>query len=87
MKKPVEFQILSSTIKVKNNCEMSEHGEYCHDTLTIRIRKDAHEATFWHEVTHCILDHLGYEDLSKNEQFVDQFGQCLRQLEKTLKKR
>jgi predicted SprT family Zn-dependent metalloprotease len=38
---------------------------------------------FWHEVVHAILDNIGKEDLSNDEQFVDQVGQLVHQVLKT----
>ena len=39
--------------------------------------------TFWHEVTHAILDNIGSEDLSEDEKLVDLMGQCIHQVLRT----
>lgn len=36
--------------------------------------------TFWHEVTHMILDSMGYVDLSSDEKFVSSFGSMLNEV-------
>ena len=49
------------------------------------ILKSRQEQTFFHELTHCILDQMGEEKLYHNEKFVDLFSQCLHQILKTAK--
>ena len=48
-----------------------------------KIPKDSIEQTLYHEVTHAILDELGYHKLSKDEKFVQGFSLLLHQFEKT----
>ena len=87
-KKPQQFDIMSRTIKIiydNNLLDVGQHGSYDHDTGKMYIDPKAHYSTFWHEAVHCILDHLGYEEESKNEQFVEQLGQCICQILQTLK--
>lgn len=50
------------------------------------LRNDlAIEQTIYHEVVHAILDTLGYDDISNDETFVQQFSLLLHQFEKTKK--
>lgn len=39
--------------------------------------RDECEATFWHELTHAILDGMGEEALFYNEEFVEKFSRLL----------
>jgi len=49
------------------------------------IPQDSQERTFYHELTHAILDELGYRELSNDEKFVDSFSSLLYQFEVTKK--
>jgi hypothetical protein len=49
------------------------------------IPDDSKERTFYHELTHAILDELGFKELTTNEQFVDAFSALLYQFEITKK--
>lgn len=83
------FKLFNRTIKVKYVSKSNfneDHGQYKHDEGVIYIEEGSHDSVFWHEVSHCILDTLNYNDLSENEQFVDLVGQCLSQLMETLKR-
>lgn len=40
---------------------------------------DSKRQTFYHEVTHCILDTMGEDELSKNEKFVNAFSSFLNE--------
>lgn len=93
---PREFQLGSHTINVimvekiegENSGESHEFenkmliantsNEYKIDTIVKR-------AIFYHELVHMILDKLGYEELSKDEPFVQSFGLMLQQFEETKK--
>lgn len=41
--------------------------------------------TFWHEVTHGVLDDLGYHLLNRNEKFVKRFSQGLNNVIRSAK--
>ena len=55
----------------------------------IRLNKDMHEAikeeTLCHEIVHGILVHIGYDELSNDEQFVSAFSNALNQSFKIIK--
>ena len=53
--------------------------------LRKNLKKELKEHTFLHEATHAILESLGYDKLSGNEQFVDSFSNALYQVLKTAK--
>lgn len=53
--------------------------------LDTNLKTSYGQVVLWHEITHAILDTLGYPELSKNEEFVDTFAQGLYQVLKTLK--
>lgn len=42
-----------------------------------RVSESRMEATFWHELTHAILDRMGRNDLNENEGFVNTFSAFL----------
>jgi hypothetical protein len=45
------------------------------------IPENSMERTFYHELTHAILDEIGFKSMSDNEQFVDTFSAMLYQFE------
>lgn len=49
----------------------------------IERQTESIENTLYHEVTHAILDTLGYHELSGDEKFIQQFATLLHQFEKT----
>lgn len=49
------------------------------------MTEERKEQTFYHELTHAILDAIGEDDLNCNEQFVDAFSNVLYQAIKTMK--
>ena len=89
---PKRFECMGSTIRV---VEVEFHdsaeciGHYSPDDRMIGIQKglppEIRRQTFMHELLHCILDHLNYEELNKDEQFVDTVAMLLYQYEKTQK--
>lgn len=91
MKIPSEFQCMGMTIDVQmGDLEQVEaHGTYQHSKNLITIDKSqsaqGKESTFFHELVHCILETLGYDEQSKDERFVEQFAQCLYQFHKSKK--
>ena len=85
---PKSFQIMGHTIKVivTNKLDSDRVGEYDAKECTIRVRpqpKSMQDQTYFHELVHCILTHLSYDDQNSDEQFVDTFSQCLYQVLKT----
>lgn len=57
----------------------------------IKQSPSSKENTYWHEVTHCILDTMGRSDLSKDETFVCSFAgfltECYHSMEEDWKKK
>jgi hypothetical protein len=96
---PKRFNILNHTFKVKIvdqivNDNESRLGECCKDLCSIDVATHINddqlpdsvmEHTFFHEVTHVILDMMGEEKLSSDEKFVDVFSGLLHQVIKTSK--
>lgn len=94
MKIPKTFEILGHRVTVRWDSEITEdsHGKWNAGRSVIRLQSPSDdwtramaEHTFCHELTHCILDLIGEEKLSKNEKFVDLFGGTLAQVLKTMK--
>lgn len=63
---------LGRALLSRNLIELQTPGKHC-DASNCR-------QTFWHEVSHFFTYYLGYDDLTENEQFVDQLGQSLNQI-------
>lgn len=95
---PKSFEIFGQTITVVfvDNLarERDVDGEAHHRLNEIRIQKNTNgnfrtdeqiDETFWHEVTHVILEKLQYHKLNNDEQFVGRFGSALQQVIKTSK--
>ena len=86
---PKKFQCMGFTVPVKvgrmkdSTADGHYHGREPRIVISDGATKQVQEQTFWHEYVHCALTVLGYEEMNSNEQFVDQFAQCLYQLEKT----
>lgn len=53
--------------------------------LSNQCKKDYKEMTFFHELVHMILHHMGESDMCGNEKFVDGFSTLLYQAIKTMK--
>lgn len=66
--------------KFNADCHM---GQICYKDLEIRINADMHpnqkEETICHEMVHGILVHLGYNDLSNDEQLVQGLANAINQ--------
>ena len=43
----------------------------------IPLKLSALHETFWHELTHCILESMGQHELNDNEAFVEEFSHRL----------
>lgn len=92
---PKQFQLFGHTISVveytgplKDHCEFDGLWDMKNKKITLVKDKTSQgykEAVYLHEVVHCILDHIGKEDLSKDEDFVDTFAQALHQILTTSK--
>lgn len=95
MKIPSSFEIFGHKIRIEEVEELLT-DEDCFGSWNINknliklqttsnINKTTQEATLCHEIVHCILEHIGEDKLSKNEKFVDLFGQALYQVLNTTK--
>lgn len=95
---PVSFELFGSKWIVIFDDDYLEnkscYGESSYDERIIRLQKksrgkersiDGISQTFYHELTHAILDSMKEHDLSSNEKFVDLFGALLHQSIKTLR--
>ena len=92
LKIPKEFTIFNEKYKVRQLKKVDADdswGEHDFSTNTIKIKKDLEdsqkERTFLHEVMHCVLEQLSYNELSGDEKFVDQVATALHQVLKTMK--
>lgn len=79
---------MGHTIKVTITDDIDDGsvGHFNPKTKEIRVRPQPttlQEQTYYHELVHCILGHLSYDDLDADEKFVDRFAQCLHQILKT----
>jgi len=89
VKIPTKFECMGMTVTVEVGGlkHSNEHGTYDSEKQLIAIdanqTKQNRHATFWHEFVHCALSTLAYEELNKDEEFVERMAQCLYQLEKT----
>jgi len=89
---PKQFQIFGETYKVKQVIKVDKQdsfGEFNPNTNIIKLKKslqqDQKEATFYHELIHCLTYSLGYEKLYEDEVFTDTMGKALHQIIKTIK--
>lgn len=86
---PRKFECMGFTVEVdvRKMSDKSADGKFYPTDYRIDVSSELTEQrqqqTFWHEFMHCALNILGYEKIDANEQFVDQMGQLLYQLEKT----
>ena len=89
---PKTFKIFSDKYTVKHYKKIDKEdsmGEHDYMKKTIKIKRDMpleeKERTYYHELFHCLLEQLGYGDLSDNETFVDNMSSALYQVLKTSK--
>lgn len=89
---PKEFELFGEKHKVsklKKIDKQGSEGEWDPNTNKIKLLsslpEDRLEQRYYHELVHCILDHLGYTKLSEDETFVDTFAKGLHQVNKTSK--
>lgn len=71
-------------VEIEDGFDMECHmGMIQYKDLIIKINKDmpdiAKEETLCHEIIHGILIHLGYQDMSNDEQFVQALGNAIFQ--------
>lgn len=93
MQIPKTFQIYGLTFKVtqpwKLDAKDSHWGSCSIASKSIKVKrglnKEQKEITFLHEVVHAILDVNEYEELSKDEKFVERFSKALQQVLSTSK--
>lgn len=87
---PNKINIIDSEFKVKFVDDfLSDTGNFGTASMykeqiilsnpTESITENTIVETFYHEVLHVILHKLGYDELTTNEQFVDQVATCLNQ--------
>ena len=85
---PSSFNVGGQTMNVslKDRLESDKLGECCVAEARIDIAKNFSSRTqaetiqvntFFHELTHCILDTMGESELSGNEKFVSTFSSFL----------
>lgn len=79
---PNEFTVGGQKMEVKSveRCEDNSFGQECiaagYVQIAEKFNKDQVQTetskinTFYHELTHCILDTMGESELSRNEKFV-----------------
>jgi len=84
LKIPTEFSLLGHTIKVRDGDTGKVNGWWEHEkkkiTLHPRLRYAARSIrgeTFCHELAHCLLDHIGRQKLSADEDLVEALGEAL----------
>ena len=92
---PKSFQLLGQTIKVKHHKSLYKrhkcHGLWVPMEYTIIIQQSVpgcqlseeyREQTFYHELTHAILEMTGHEKISARESVVESVSQALYQFMK-----
>lgn len=92
---PQQFECMGHTIRIvllpskelDKVAEQSVDGFYDHAQKIIYLDDSLSysylEETFQHEKAHCILFHMGEDELATNEQFVELMAQVLYQIDKT----
>lgn len=92
---PQTFECMGHTIKIlllpseelDKIAEDNVDGFYDHTQKTIYLDDSlpysALEEAYQHEKAHCILFHMGEDELAFNEQFVELMAQVLYQIDKT----
>lgn len=71
-------------VEVKDEFDSDCHfGQICYSECLIKVNKDMPDEmkvlTIVHEMTHGILNHLGYEDLANDEKFVCVLGNAINE--------
>lgn len=90
---PKKFQILGQTWTVQYPNKVIVEGEsvlgscdsdHCIIQIRKNLKKELKELTFYHELTHAILDTMEYRKLSADETFVERISKALYQIMKTM---
>jgi hypothetical protein len=86
---PTQFRVFGSVVVVEMDSAYCNRenawGIWNIQRRLIRLNNSSEvaqellEQTFWHEFTHCVLEHIEREDLSRNEKFVRLFSRALQQ--------
>ena len=86
MEIPKQLKLFGRTIRVQQPWKVDKEdsrGEYDYLKGIIRIKRnmplEEKEVVYLHELTHAILDALEYNDLSKDEDFIERFSRALHQ--------
>lgn len=93
-KLPTTIEVLGNKIAVEQVDNLAtigdRFGDWCAKTNTIRVQSlgkdvpnDVIFATFYHEVTHAVLDLTGHSELSSDEALVERLGQAFHHAEKS----
>ncbi len=88
---PSEIQIAGQTFLVVQDPAIKKLSGCCGQThfdegviiIDPHLKPDTKAITYFHELVHAILMTMGYNDLNKDEAFVDNFGSLLWQSFKT----
>lgn len=86
---PESFECMAQkcTVRIKK-LHPDKAGQYDTETGKIDIAPAPHQyqvVTFWHEYFHAAFTNLGYEELNRNEQLIDQLAGVMTQFFKTRK--
>lgn len=90
---PAQFELLGHTVEVIMRDDLDDEcgcdGRWTAGKNLIEIQTghtDSYtKATFWHEVVHAISEHMGMEELNKDEEKVDKIAQGICQVLKSKK--
>jgi hypothetical protein len=92
---PTEFRVFGSLVVVEMDStycnQENAWGLWNVQRRLIRLNNSQDvacellEQTFWHEFTHCVLEHIERDDLSRNEKFVRLFSRGLQQAFATMR--
>ena len=92
---PSSFQVFNSTIQVRyDSLECERKGAWGiynnrKNHILLNIADHPHQnvihSTFYHELTHCLLEKIERNDLSRNEKFVSLFSRALYQSLSTMR--
>jgi hypothetical protein len=95
MKLPKEVTVGRTRYRVTSPVEIKDcRGIVDYDLQLIQVAKQnaygayttaERDETFWHELTHAILDDMGEDKLTRNEKFVTAFSQRLDKAIRTAK--
>lgn len=87
---PKKFELLGEKHKVSIVTKVDKEGnegEWDPNKNVIKILrsldKERREQRYYHELFHCMLEHMGYMHLSNDEVFVDRMAKALHQVIKT----